>query len=156
MWWWQQFRYCRLCLFKLSLTAWCGNKHILILILILNKHGEADEATVSKLGAGEAAAAQANCTYLVDVWENSDLEFSQEINAQNGTGHGGLQKIGFKKFALKLDSFFNETPRGDRLPICPFENGGQMGWYFWNKGQCSVLPQYQPNTCHLSIHQSRK
>jgi hypothetical protein len=60
---------------------------------------------------------------LVDVWGNSDFEFSQEVNAQNGTSHSGLQKTGCKKFALALDSFLNETPRGDRLPICPFEKG---------------------------------
>jgi hypothetical protein len=60
---------------------------------------------------------------LVDLWNNSDLEFSQKVNAQNGTSTSGLQKTGCEKFALKLHSFFNEAPRGDRLPICPFEKG---------------------------------
>ncbi len=31
----------------------------------LNKHGEADEAAVNSLGAGEAAAVQANCIWLM-------------------------------------------------------------------------------------------
>jgi hypothetical protein len=42
---------------------------------------------------------------LAGLWSNSDSELSQEINAQNGTCHCGLQKTGGKKFALKLDSF---------------------------------------------------
>jgi hypothetical protein len=62
---------------------------------------------------------------LADFWRNSDREFSQNVNAQNGTSHRGLQKSCCKKIALKLHSFFNETPRGDRLPICPFEKGAR-------------------------------
>jgi hypothetical protein len=58
---------------------------------------------------------------LVDFWGNNDLEFSQKVNAQNGTGHSGLQKTGCKKLALELHDFLNETPRGDGLPICPLE-----------------------------------
>jgi hypothetical protein len=42
---------------------------------------------------------------LAGLWSNSDAELSQEINAQNGTCHCGLQKLGSKKFALKLDGF---------------------------------------------------
>ncbi len=60
---------------------------------------------------------------MVDFWRNSAFEFSQKVNAQNGTSHRGLQKGCCKKLALELYSFFNETPRGDRLPICPFEKG---------------------------------
>jgi hypothetical protein len=58
---------------------------------------------------------------LVAFWVNSDFEFSQKVDAQNGTSHSGLQKTGCKKFALELHSFFNETPRRDGLPICPPE-----------------------------------
>jgi hypothetical protein len=42
----------------------------------LNKHGEAGEAAVSKLGAGEAAAAQANCIWLMSG-ETVTLNFSR-------------------------------------------------------------------------------
>jgi hypothetical protein len=52
---------------------------------------------------------------LVDLWKNSDLEFSQKVNAQNGTSHSSLQKT--EKFALKFHSFLDESPREDRLPI---------------------------------------
>jgi hypothetical protein len=38
-----------------------------------------------------------------------------------------------EKFALKLHSFFHEAPRGDRLPICPFEKGPD-GLEFWLQG----------------------
>jgi hypothetical protein len=31
-----------------------------------------------------------------------------------------------------------------------------MGWSFGCKEQCSMMLQYQPNTCHLSIRQLRK
>ncbi len=58
----------------------------------LNKHGEADEAAVGRLGAGEGCSASK--LYLVDVWGSSDLEFSQEVNAQDRTSHSGLQKTG--------------------------------------------------------------
>jgi hypothetical protein len=34
-----------------------------------------------------------------------------------------LQKFGCKKLALKLDSFGNETPRGDWLAICTLKQG---------------------------------
>jgi hypothetical protein len=67
---------------------------------------------------------------LVDVWGNSDFEFSQEVNAQNGTCHSGLQKTGCKNFSLELHSFLDETPRGDRLPIRPFEKGTRWAGIF--------------------------
>jgi hypothetical protein len=57
---------------------------------------------------------------LVDFWNNNDLEFSQKVNAQNGTSHSGLQETGYEKFALELHSLLNESPRGDWLPIGPF------------------------------------
>jgi hypothetical protein len=60
---------------------------------------------------------------LADLWSNNDLEFSQKVNAQNGSSNSGLQKSGSKKLALKLYSFFNESSRGDRMSICPFEKG---------------------------------
>jgi hypothetical protein len=51
------------------------------------------------------------------LWNNFDFEFSQKVNAQNGTRHSGLQKARSEKFALKLDSSLDESPRGDRLSI---------------------------------------
>jgi hypothetical protein len=83
--------------------------------------------------------------YLVDFWNNSDLEFSQKVNAQNGTSHSGLQKTRCEKFALKLHSFLNETPRGDRLPICPFEKGTRWAGILVagnNAQSCSSINQY--------------
>jgi hypothetical protein len=50
---------------------------------------------------------------LAVLWGNSDSELSQEINAQNGTSNSCLQETGSKKFALKLDHFCDESPRGD-------------------------------------------
>ncbi len=52
-----------------------------------------------------------------DLW-NSDSELSQEINAQNGSCHCCLQKLGSKKLALKLDGFLSKSPRGDWLSNC--------------------------------------
>jgi hypothetical protein len=49
-----------------------------------------------------------------------DFEFSQKVNAQNVTSHSGLQKTRSEKFAFKLNSSLDESPRGDRLSICPF------------------------------------
>jgi hypothetical protein len=42
----------------------------------LNKHGEADEAAEGKYGAGEAAAVQANCIWLISG-ETVTLIFSK-------------------------------------------------------------------------------
>ncbi len=53
------------------------------------------------------------------LWSNSDSELSQEVNAQKRTCHCCLQKLGSKKFALKLDGFLNKSPRGDWLSIRP-------------------------------------
>jgi hypothetical protein len=64
---------------------------------------------------------------LAGVWGNSDPEFSQKVNAQNGTCHSSLQKGRSKKLALKLHGFLNESPRGDGLSICLFEKRDQMG-----------------------------
>ncbi len=84
----------------------------------LNKHGGGGRSRCRQFRGGRGRCS-ASKLYLVDVWGNSDFEFSQEVNAQNGTSHSGLQKTGCKKFALELDRFFNETPRGDRLPHLP-------------------------------------
>jgi hypothetical protein len=34
-----------------------------------------------------------------------------------------------EQFALELDSFLNIAPWGDRLPICPFEQGVALSRY---------------------------
>jgi hypothetical protein len=60
---------------------------------------------------------------LVDLWNNSDFEFSQKVNAQNGTGHGGLQKNGCEKFALELHSFFMKPQEGIGCPSAPLRRG---------------------------------
>jgi hypothetical protein len=88
-------------------------------------------------GRGHCSASK---LYLVDVWGNSDLEFSQEVNAQNGTSHSGLQETGCKKFALKLNGFFNGTPRGDRLPICPFEKWTTWAGIFGTRDNAQCCP----------------
>jgi hypothetical protein len=85
---------------------------------------------------------------LAGVWGNSDLEFSQKVNAQNGTGHSGLQEIGNKKFALELDSFLNETPRGDWLLICSLRRGPD-GLVFLKQG--TVLSVAPVSTKYLSF-----
>jgi hypothetical protein len=43
---------------------------------------------------------------LADLWSNSDFEFSQKVNAQNGPCHSGLQETGSEKFALTPERFF--------------------------------------------------
>jgi hypothetical protein len=57
--------------------------------------GLADEAAKGKKLAGRAAAEQANCIWLI-LLRNSDFEFSQKVNAQDGTSHSGLQKVDVK------------------------------------------------------------
>jgi hypothetical protein len=55
----------------------------------LNKYGEVDRATEGKLGAGEAAAVQANCILFISG-AIVTLNFLKKVNAQYGTGHSGL------------------------------------------------------------------
>jgi hypothetical protein len=94
---------------------------------------------------------------LAGVWGNSDLEFSQKVNAQNGTCHCGLQEIGNKKFALELDSFLNETPRGDWLPICPFEKGTRWVGIFGTRDNAQCCPSINqvPVICQF-VHQENE
>jgi hypothetical protein len=62
-------------------------------------------AGLLKANMGQARPLQCKQTVLVDLLGNSDSEFSQKVDAQNGTSHSGLQKTGCKKFALKLQLF---------------------------------------------------
>ncbi len=59
----------------------------------LNKHGGAGRGRCKQVRGGRGRCS-ASKLYLVDVLGNSDLGFSQEVNAQNGTSHSGLQKTG--------------------------------------------------------------
>jgi hypothetical protein len=54
-------------------------------------------------GRGHCSASK---LYLVDVWGNSDFEFSQEVNAQDGTSHRRLAKNWLKKVCLGTELFF--------------------------------------------------
>jgi hypothetical protein len=60
---------------------------------------------------------------LAGFWSNSDFEFLQKIDAQDGTSSSVLQKTGSVHFALELGSFGDETPRGNLFSICSFEKG---------------------------------
>jgi hypothetical protein len=51
-----------------------------------------------------------------------------------------LQKLRRKKFALKFDSFFNESPRGDGLSICSFEKGARWSGFGIEGTILSVTP----------------
>jgi hypothetical protein len=62
---------------------------------------------------------------LAGLWSNSDSALSQDINAQNGTCHCGLQNIGCEKLALKLDGVLNETPSMDWLAIYSLKKGAR-------------------------------
>jgi hypothetical protein len=54
--------------------------------------------------------------YLAGLWGNSDFELSEEVNAQNGTCHSGLQKLRRKQFAMELDTNPHEGGLVVRLP----------------------------------------
>ncbi len=61
----------------------------------LNKHGEADEAAVSKLGAGEAAAAQANCIWLMSG-KTVTLNFLKQSMPRMGPATAACKKLAVK------------------------------------------------------------
>ncbi len=78
--------------------------------------------------------------YLAGLWGNSDFEPSQEVNAKDGTCCSSLQKLQRKKFALKLDSFLNESPRDDRLFICSFEKGSRWSGFGISRDNTQCCP----------------
>jgi hypothetical protein len=81
--------------------------------------------------------------YLGGLLSNSDSELSQELKAQNGTCHYGLQKFGCKQLALKLDGFLIKTPRGDWLTFCSLKQGAVIG-HAGNNTQCCPSVQKIP------------
>jgi hypothetical protein len=105
----------------------------------LDKHEEADEASVNNLGADEAARVQANCIWSVS-WETVTLNFIKKSQCPEWDRPQRLARNGYKKFALELDSFLNETPRGDWLPICPFEKGTRWVGIFETRDNAQCCP----------------
>jgi hypothetical protein len=61
----------------------------------LNKHGEAGEAAVGKLGAGEAVAAQANCIWLMSG-ETVTLNFLKKSMPRMGPATAACKKLDVK------------------------------------------------------------
>ncbi len=61
----------------------------------LNKHGEAGEAAVGKYGAGEAAAAQANCIWLMSG-ETVTLNFLKKSMPRMGPATAACRKLDVK------------------------------------------------------------
>ncbi len=55
----------------------------------LNKYGKADMATEGNLGAGEAAAVQANCIWLISG-ATVTLNFLKKSMPSMGPAHSGL------------------------------------------------------------------
>ncbi len=61
----------------------------------LNKHGEADEAAVGGLGAGEAAGVQANCIWLMSG-ETVTLNFLKKSMPRMGPATAACKKLAEK------------------------------------------------------------
>ncbi len=61
----------------------------------LNKHEEADEASVNNLGADEAAAVQANCIWLVSG-ETVTLNFLKKSMPRMGPATAACKKLAVK------------------------------------------------------------
>jgi hypothetical protein len=97
-----------------------------------------------------AVAIQANSTWLFSG-ATVILTILKKINAQNGTCPCGLQKFGCKKLVLKLDSFGNETPRGDWLAICTLKQGARWTGigHAGNNTQCCPGVHTVPIVCQL-------
>ncbi len=76
----------------------------------------------SKLGKTDWGPDGAAAVQAKNIWLVSGATVTLK---PDGTCHSSLQKLRRKKFALKLDSFFNESSRGNRLSICFFEKGAR-------------------------------
>ncbi len=85
-------------------------------------------------GAGEAAAVQANWIWLISG--TTMTEFSQKVNAQNGTGHSGLQETGCEKLPWNCTVFLMNPQEGIGCPSASLRRD-QMGWNFGCKEQYS-------------------
>jgi hypothetical protein len=80
------------------------------------------EAAVGKEGAGEAAAVQANCIWLISG-TTVTLNFLKKSMPRMGPAAAACKKLDVKNLPLNCTVFFSKSPRGDWLPICPFEKG---------------------------------
>jgi hypothetical protein len=112
----------------------------------LNKHVRADEAAENEKRAGEAAAVQANCIWLMSGTTMTS-SFLKKSMPRMGPATGACKKLDVKRLLWNF-SFLNETPRGDRLPICPFEKGPD-GLEFWLQG--TMLKVAPVSTKYLSF-----
>ncbi len=84
-----------------------------------------------KIGQKRFSGEGCRCTSkqnLAGLWSNNDSELSQEINAQNGTSHYGLQKMAVKNVCPETGRFFKQIPpppkkKGIGCPSAPFRRG---------------------------------
>jgi hypothetical protein len=105
----------------------------------LDKHEEADETAVNKLEADEAVRVQANCTWLVSG-ETVTLNFLKKSMPRMGPATAACKKLATKNLPWNCTVFFNETPRGDWLPICPFEKGTRWAGIFETRDNAQCCP----------------
>jgi hypothetical protein len=117
----------------------------------LNKHEGASGATESKYGAGEATAVQANCIWLISG-ATVTLNFLSKSMPRMGLATVACKKLDVKSWPWNCTVFLMKPQEGMVCPSAPLSKGPDgWGWNFGCREQCSKLPQYQPNTCHLLV-----
>jgi hypothetical protein len=88
----------------------------------LNKHGEAGEAAVGKYGAGEAAAAQANCIWLMSG-ETVTLNFLKKSMPRMGPATAACRKLNVKSLPWNCTVFLMKPQEGIGCPSAPLRRG---------------------------------
>jgi hypothetical protein len=88
----------------------------------LNKYGEAGEAAVGKLGAGEAAAAQANCIWLMSG-ETVILNYLKKSMPRMGPAIAACKKLDVKSLPWNWTFFLMKPQKGIGCPSAPLRRG---------------------------------
>jgi hypothetical protein len=97
---------------------------------------------------GRASRCSVSKLYLVDFWGNSDSEFLKKSMPRTGPATAAYKELDVKSLRWNCMVFFNETPRGDGLHICPLSRGPD-GLEFWLQG--TMLKVAPVSTKYLSF-----
>jgi hypothetical protein len=101
--------------------------------------GEAGEAGVGNLGAGEAAAAQANCIWLMSG-ETVTLNFLKKSMPRMGPATAACKKLDVKSLPWNWTDFLMKPQEGIGCPICPFEEGTRWVGIFGARDNAQCCP----------------
>jgi hypothetical protein len=116
----------------------------------LNKHGEAGEAAEGKYVAGEAAAVQANCIWVISG-ATVTLNFLKKSMPRMGPATATCKKLDVKSLPWNCTVFLMKPQEGMVCPSAPLSRGPD-GLEFWLQG--TMLKVAPVSTKYLSFVKS--